>query len=72
MMIIWKRKMSRFCIYCKTAYEDDIIKCPKCNGIDFGYIIPKQFKEYNSDGKSNLGTEFGKMPECIEHIDVDP
>ena len=41
--------MSRFCIYCRTAYEEDIKQCPNCKGTDFRYISSKQFEEYNGN-----------------------
>ena len=41
--------MPKYCIYCKTVYEDDVKKCinPECNGTDFRYISQKQFEDYN-------------------------
>lgn len=38
--------MSRFCIYCRTAYEEDIRQCPDCKGTDFRWINPEQFEKY--------------------------
>jgi predicted nucleic acid-binding Zn-ribbon protein len=39
--------MSRWCIYCRTAYEEDITQCPECKGRDFRYITSEQFEKYN-------------------------